>query len=164
MNIHRHRLIVLVCLAAIVAVSTSLYVFGVFGRSDHPTEQYTPVFAAAAGGDLTTVRTAVDKDSSLVKAKGWEDETLLHVAVGQNQQDVAAYLMDKGADVNAVTTEGLTALHMAAQNGNIAMMTLLLAHGANIDALDAKGWRPLDRADKWQHPEAANFLRQRGSH
>ena len=118
MNIHRHRFIVLLCLAAIVAVSTSLYVFGVFGRSEHPTEQYTPVFAAAAGGDLTTVRTAVDKDSSLVKAKGWENETLLHVAVGQNQQDVAAYLMDKGADVNAVTTEGLTALHMAAQNGN----------------------------------------------
>jgi ankyrin repeat protein len=164
MKVHRYHLIVFFCLVVAFAISTLLYVFDVFGPSYHPTEQYTSVVAAAAGGDLAKVRAAVDKDSTLVKVKEWENQTLLHVAVGQNHQDVATYVLDRGADVNAVTTDGLTALHMAAQNGNIAIVTLLLERGAKIDAVDSKGWSPLDRAVKWEHPDAANFLRQRGGH
>jgi ankyrin repeat protein len=155
MKHHRYYLILLFTLSTLL--------FGC-GPSEHPTEQYTPLFAAAAGGDLATVRAAVDKDPSLVEATEWEKQTLLHVAVGQNHQDVATYLLDKGADVNAVTTDGLTALHMAAQNGNIAIITLLLERGAKIDVVDSKGWTPLDRAVKWEHPDAADFLRQRGAH
>jgi ankyrin repeat protein len=164
MRAHRHHLIIFSCLVVLFASSTLLYVFDVFGPSGHPTEQYTPVVAAAAAGDLATVRAAVDEDPSLLRVKGWENQTLLHVAVGQNHQNVTAYVLDKGADVNAVTTEGLTPLHMAAQNGNIAIITLLLEREAKIDALDVKGWSPLDRAIKWEHPDAADFLRQRGGH
>ena len=164
MRVRRHHLIVFFCLATAFAISTLLYAFDVFGPSEHPTEQYTPVVAAAAAGDLATVRAAVDKDSTLVKVKGWENQTLLHVAVGQSHQDMAAFVLDKGADVNAVTTDGLTALHMAAQRGNIAIITLLLERKAKIDAVDSKGWSPLDRAVKWEHPDAADFLRQRGGH
>jgi ankyrin repeat protein len=51
---------------------------------------------------------------------------------------------------------------MAAQNGNIEIITLLLERGAKIDAVDKKGWTPLDRAVKWDHPDAAEFLRQHG--
>ena len=164
MKAHRHHLLIFFCLAVLLAGSALPYVLDFFGRSDHPTEQYTPVVAAATAGDLATVRAAVDKDPSLLKVKGWENQTLLHVAVGQNHQNVTAYVLDKGADVNAVTTEGLTPLHMAAQNGNIAIITLLLEREAKIDALDVKGWSPLDRAIKWEHPDAADFLRQRGGH
>jgi ankyrin repeat protein len=110
------------------------------------------------------VREAVEKDPSLVKATEWENATLLHDTVGQNHLDVAKYLLDKGADVNATTKDGLTALHMAAQNGNIGIITLLLERRAAIDALDAKSWTPLDRAEKWGHTDAAEFLRQRGGH
>jgi ankyrin repeat protein len=132
--------------------------------SHHRTADYTPLFAAAAGGDLATVRAAIDKDPTLVKATEWEKATLLHDAVGQNHQDVATYILDKGADVNAATTDGLTALHMAAQNGNIGIIKLLLERGAKIDAADSKGWTPRDRAVKWGHPDAAEFLRQHGGH
>jgi ankyrin repeat protein len=132
-------------------------------QSNHPTLDYTPVAAAATSGDLATVRTAVGNDPSLVKAAtDWDHATLLHDAVQQNHQDVATYLLDKGADVDAVTSDGLTPLHMAAQNGNVEMCTLLLARGAKINAVDAKGWTPLDRALKWAHPTAAEFLRQHG--
>src|ERR1700676_3341395 len=102
---HRYFLILLFCLGTFLNGCTP---------SDHRTEAYTPVFAAATGGDLTAVGTAVDKDPALVKAREWDNATLLHGAVGQNHQDVAAYLLDKGADANAVTKDGITALHMAA--------------------------------------------------
>jgi glycerophosphodiester phosphodiesterase len=53
---------------------------------------------------------------------------------------------------------------MVAQNGNIGIIKLLLERGAKIDAADSKGWTPRDRAVKWGHPDAAEFLRQHGGH
>jgi ankyrin repeat protein len=152
------------CLILFFTFSTALSGCGLVAPSHHRTEDYTPVFAAATGGDLTTIREAVDENPSLVRATEWDGATLLHDTVGQNHQDVAAYILDKGGDVNATTKDGLTALHMAAQNGNIAIITLLLGRGAKIDAVDAESWTPLDRAVKWGHPDAAEFLRQRGGH
>jgi ankyrin repeat protein len=158
----RQRYHVILCFAVATLISGCALVTS----SNHRTEDYTPVFAAATGGELPVVREAVDKDPSLVKATEWDNATLLHDAVGQKHQNVAVYLLDKGADVNAVTKDGLTPLHMAAQNGDIAMMTLLLEPGrmAKIDPVDSKGWTPLDRAVNWDHPDAAQFLKQRGAH
>ena len=148
------------------AFATIISSCALISPSNHRTEDYTPVFAAAAGGDIATLREAVDKDPSLVNATEWDSATLLHDAVGQKHLDVARYLLDKGADVNAVTKDGLTPLHMAAQNGDIAMIMLLLEPGrkTKIDPIDSKGWTPLDRAVKWGHPETAEFLRQHGAH
>jgi len=132
--------------------------------SHQRTEDYTPVFAAASGGDLSTLKKDVDADPTLLRATEWDNATLLHDAVQQNHLDAATYLLDKGADINAVTRDGLTPLHMAAQNGNIGIITSLLGRGAKIDPVDAKGWTPLDRAINWGHPDAAELLRRHGAH
>jgi ankyrin repeat protein len=142
------------------------YVSGcaIFSPSHHATEDYTPFFAAVSAGDLTEVKRDVEATPALVKATEWDNATPLHDAVGQNRKDVAAYLLDKGAQINAVTKDGLTPLHMAAQNGNIPMIVLLIENGAAVNAEDAKGWTPLDRASKWEHPDAAAFLSEHGGH
>jgi ankyrin repeat protein len=155
MKRHRRYLILFVVLALSGGCS-------VITPSHHQTEDYTPVVAAATNGDLASVQEAVQKDPAALTYKEWDSATLLHDAVGRNQLDVAKYLLDKGADVNAVTTDGLTPLHMASQNGNIEMTKLLLERGAKINALDAKGWTPLDRAQKWGHQDEAVFLRAHG--
>jgi len=158
MKRHRYYLILLFALA------TPLSGCAPVSPSQHRTEDYSPAFAAATGGDLTTLREMVDKDPTLVKATEWDNATLLHDSVGQNHQDVAKYLLDRGAEVNAVTRDGLTALHMAAQNGNIGIITLLLERGAKINPVDSKGWTPLDRGVRWGHPDAGEFLRLNGGH
>jgi uncharacterized protein len=151
-------------LVLLLTLSTLSSGCGLVVPSHHRTEEYTPVFAAATGGNLPAVQQAVEKDPALVRATEWENATLLHDAVQQNHKDVAQYLLEKGADVNAGKTDGVTALHMAARNGNIEIITLLLEYGATINILDAKGWTPLDRAEKWGQKNAAEFLRQHGGH
>jgi ankyrin repeat protein len=160
MRRYRYYFILLFSISILVGIGG----WELLSPSHHRTEDYTPLFAAATGGDLATVREAVDKDRSLLRATEWDNATLLHDAVGQNHQDLATYLLDKGANVNAATKDGITALHMAAQNGNLDIMKLLLERGAKIDVVDSKGWTPTDRAVKWSHPDAGEFLRQRGGH
>jgi ankyrin repeat protein len=130
--------------------------------SQHDTEEYTPVFAAAAAGNIDAVKMAIQGDKSLLMATEWDDATLLHIAVEQNHKELVEYLLDEGAGVNAMTRFHLTPLHMASQNANITIARLLLAHHANINAIDIKGWTPLDRAEKWNHPLTSKFLKQNG--
>jgi ankyrin repeat protein len=137
---------------------------GLVISSHHQTEDYTPAFAAATSGDLATVQEAIHKDPAIIKSKEWDDDTLLHDAVGHNQLAMAQFLLDHGADVNAKTKGNITPLHMAAQNNEIEIIKLLMKRGAKINALDSKGWTPLDRAEKWGHPDAATFLKKNGGH
>lgn len=130
--------------------------------SEHRTEDYTPLFALASAGDVVAVQAAIRQDRSALTATEWDHATLLHEAVQQNHLELTQALINDGADVNALTDDHLTALHMAAQDGNVTISRLLLDHGAEINAVDAKGWTPLDRAEKWQHPLTATFLRASG--
>lgn len=58
----------------------------------------------------------------------------LHSAVAGNHYAIAAKLIEAGADVNAVQTDGFTPLMGAAQNGSLQMAQLLLTHGADVNA------------------------------
>lgn len=124
---------------------------------------YTPVVAAAAGGDIATVRTALDRYPKLIKYREWEGATLLHGAVGRNQLEMAEFLLSRGAAVNAKDKEAIRPLHVAAMNGNVPILRLLLDHGAKRDPIDRSGRTPLDRAVEWEQADAAEFLRGRGA-
>jgi len=147
---------------ALVVLSLSFSGCATIFSSQHRTEDYTPLFASATAGDTAAVQTVIQQDPSAITATEWDHATLLHVAVQQNHQDLVEFLLKKGAEVKAVTDDGLTPLHMAAQNGNIGIARLLLLDRADINALDSKHWTPLDRAEKWEHPLTAAFLRRFG--
>jgi ankyrin repeat protein len=80
---------------------------------------------------------------------------------------VAAYLLEKGADVAAVTHQGTTALHRAAESGDIDMLKLLLEHGANVNAQqkndEGNGRTPLGSAARFGHGAAVRYLLAHGA-
>lgn len=59
--------------------------------------------------------------------------TPLHCACRNGHMEVAAALLERGAQVGAKTRNGLTALHMSAQGDHEDCVELLLRHGANIE-------------------------------
>ena len=61
-------------------------------------------------------------------------------------EEVPAYLLDRGADIDSVDYRGWTALHMAAFCANIRIVRLLMSYGANLYVKNNDGRLPIDLA------------------
>ncbi|CAM9394450.1 unnamed protein product [Ectocarpus sp. 8 AP-2014] len=71
-----------------------------------------------------------------------------HVMVHRDRKfEIAAVLVDGGADVNAADTHGLTPLHLAAADySNCKIVTKLIKAGADVNAANTDGLTPLHAA------------------
>jgi len=81
---------------------------------------------------------------------GFEDTSILHLAIQCAEQPVVEYVLSDGAgtiDINARDKEGNTALHVAAQQGRGPIVRLLLDQpGINDSIPNYQGRLPLDMA------------------
>ena len=75
--------------------------------------------------------------------QGSDNETPLQTATRQDQARVVEYLLNAGADINALGGSGITALSTAALAGHKRMVDLLLRAGAKVDARGPGNITPL---------------------
>jgi ankyrin repeat protein len=106
------------------------------------------LFEAAALGLDETAREILGRDPGLVKAHSHDGWTALHLAAFFGHRDLAALLLDQGADVNARSqserfARDNTPLHAAAANRHVEVAGLLLERGAEVNAKDGSGFTPL---------------------
>jgi glyoxylase-like metal-dependent hydrolase (beta-lactamase superfamily II) len=87
------------------------------------------VFQAASTGNLARLRALVEADPQLVGARGPNGLTALHAAALYGQEGTAAYLVEKGADVNAVARHAGTPRDVADEAEHAEMAAWLQAHG-----------------------------------
>jgi ankyrin repeat protein len=118
----------------------------------------TPFFLAALTADTDLMKALVDvgADPSLTNA---EQSTPLMVAAGlatrspgedpgdeKEVREALQFLLDRGADINAVDINGETAMHAAAYKNLPGAVKFLAAKGARIDRWNREnkfGWTPL---------------------
>lgn len=62
---------------------------------------------------------------------------------GYNNYEVAEFLLESGADVNAQDKGGLIPLHNASSYGHLDIAALLLKHNTVVNATDKWGFTPL---------------------
>jgi hypothetical protein len=72
--------------------------------------------------------------------------TSLHLSAIEGHVDVAATLLDRGADPNALAPGGMTPLHFAAMLAHPEMAGLLVRRGARMDLRNGSGMMPLHLA------------------
>ena len=118
----------------------------------------TPFFLAAATGDVGIMRALLAKgaDPDLITQ---DRTTPLMVAAGFGRKDprkkederqaleAVKLLVELGADVNAINSEGRTALHGAASVWADEIIEFLVAKGANLVVEDKYGQTPLSIAE-----------------
>lgn len=95
--------------------------------------------------------------------------TALMYACALGCSDIASSLIQKGADIDAKSTENGTALHMACSNGHFEIVKLLinaLPHvpRERIEALDNVNRTPLHLACQQGHYDIVRLLIEKGAH
>lgn len=103
------------------------------------------LWEAAAIGRLDRVRELLNANAASVNAQSHDGWTPLHLAAHFGQKEVAAYLLSKGAAVDARSTNALanTPLHAAVAGGQRTCVALLLQNGADPNATYLEGLAPL---------------------
>jgi uncharacterized protein len=120
---------------------------------------------AAAAGKLDRVREFVDKNPALSKSFSPDGFPVFALACFFGHFDVARYLGDKGADVNAAATNGTgyNALTAAVTAGHTEIVKWLLAKGANANYRYGPGYTPLLSAAANGHLEITKLLLAHGA-
>jgi len=102
----------------------------------------TALMMAALKGDLALVQRLVESGAA-INQPGWN---ALHYAASGPEPQVVAWLIERGATLDARSPNGTTALMMAARYGNERSADLLLAKQAGADARNERGLTAADFA------------------
>jgi hypothetical protein len=118
---------------------------------------------AVVKNDLVEVRRILQKVADInqlgLRRHGYG--SALHIAVRENQLEIARLLIDRGAEIDVLDPKDFTPLHNAAWNGNLEMTKLLLEAGADIKASTYDGDTPLTLAQNNDQAQVAEFIQVR---
>jgi ankyrin repeat protein len=123
------------------------------------------IFAAALFGNAAEIEKLLAGNRSLVSAVSPDGWLPLHLAAHFGHTDSVSALLNKGAQVNACSTNALrnTPLHAAAAGRAQAVAKLLLDAGADVNARQEGGWTPLHSVAQSGDIEFARFLVDAGA-
>ena len=137
---------------------TADYLLGLNPRLD--------LFGLCVAGRVADVLTELDRNPSALEAHSSDGWTPLHLAAFFGHRDLADALLDRGADVNARSTNSMknTPLHAAAAGRQAEVMRLLLSRGADPNATQHGGWTALQSAAQNGDREMVELLLAHGAH
>ena len=91
--------------------------------------------------------------------KDEEGRSALHFACGYGEVECAEYLIEHGADVNALDSSNNTSLHYAAGYGVKEGLDLLLKHKAKKELLNDDKHTAFDLAKMNEHDSLCDMLK-----
>lgn len=119
-----------------------------------------PLQYAAFTGNLEKIRELLDDGMDINNKDNIFGITPLHWACSK---EMAQFLIENGADINATDTNGETPLHMASGNGQIEVVSLLIENGADVNAENSYVSTPLYRAAGNGHTDVIGLLIENGA-
>jgi cytohesin len=132
-----------------------------------PRNRYSVVHAAAAKGDISTLRTLMQISSArrFPNARDMNGRTPLHWAAQDGNVKCARLLLSKGATPSSLDRHGFAPLHISAAEAHLPFVEVLLRNGVDID-LPCPAWEGgtcLHFACSWRSPKLIRFLLRKGS-
>lgn len=123
------------------------------------------IFEAAAIGEAQRVGALLDADPALLNAVSPDGFSPLGLAAFFGQAEVAARLLDRGADVNAVSHNAMRVgpLLSAVTGNHTELARMLVAAGADVNAAQQGGFTPLMGAAQNGNAELVRLLLSHGA-
>ncbi len=125
--------------------------------------RYESIDEAIARGDLEDVQAHLHADPATANQGKHPRMTPLQMAVLRNKSEIAAVLVEAGADVDIKDNSQRTPLHFAVERKSLPIVLLLLKHKAQPNERDKVGWTPLHHAAAKDSVEIATALLDGGA-
>lgn len=107
---------------------------------------FKPIHEAIMYQKFDEVKTMIEADGVDVMSRTGSGLTPLHVAIKVKALDIASYLLDQDADIDAADKNGYTPLHLAVKKKRIFLVRFLVGAGANVNVQNKYGITPLHQA------------------
>ncbi len=111
-----------------------------------PMPKYATLSESIARGDLADVKLHLKLKADSARTANSAGMAPLHEAILRNRTEIALFLLDAGASVDAPDRSARTPLHLAVERSNLALVKALLDRKAKPNQLDKMGWTPLHHA------------------
>jgi ankyrin repeat protein len=121
------------------------------------------IYTAVAEGNVELTRQFLEKDPGLLNKKNPDLLTPMNLAAERGQLEVAALLLQMGADPTIGDRENSQPIHLAAISGSIPIVDLLLEKGVDVDTRDINQMTPLLFAASRSQVEMSIHLVERGA-
>ncbi|XP_041368600.1 poly [ADP-ribose] polymerase tankyrase-1-like [Gigantopelta aegis] len=118
---------------------------------------------AAKKGNLARVQKLSTTENINCRDTQGRNSTPLHLAAGYNNVEVAEFLLENGADVNAQDKGGLIPLHNASSYGHVDIAGLLIKFNTCVNAQDRWGFTPLHEAAQKGRTHLCSLLLAHGA-
>lgn len=116
---------------------------------------------AIARGDLDKIKDQLNRNVNINCLAGDGLSTLQWAMTADSE--ILRFLLDKGADPNARSTEGATPLMNAVQSDKIEHFNVLIKNKADVNAKDDRGFTALHRASEMGRYEMVRILLENGA-
>ena len=117
------------------------------------------IFDAVRNGDLSKVKELIEKDPQLVNARNARQYTPLHVAVEIDSEEITRYLIERGADINAVNPSTFFTPLMFA---GIKTTKILVENGVDVNFEALNGRSAISYAISNRKIEVIDYLLEHG--
>jgi ankyrin repeat protein len=122
-----------------------------------------PLQTAASIGNVDAMEALLEKNANIEARPDTMDVTALHLVAQGSNPAAVKLLLEKGADVNALSKGGMTALHYAASSAGkpkLGIVELLVQYGANLEARTTCEYKllPIHEAAFRGHADIVEFL------
>ena len=114
--------------------------------------------AAAAGGNFDIVKLLVDHKANPKHSLKGCKKTALHFASEEGRAEIAQYLIEKGAKVDAKDKDDWRPLHYAASKGHTEIVQILVENEAKTNITNKNKRTPLILAADEDHFEIIDTL------
>lgn len=116
------------------------------------------IHKAVIKGDLEAVKALLAKEPGVIDTQDGRGRTALLEAVVSGKDEIAMFLISRGADVNPGDEHGVNPILMAAYQGKEELVKLLIKEGAAVNAATRSGFNSLHGAAMQGHAAVVRML------